>query len=165
MSDLAHARTEFFEAVRAASIIGKLPVRRIGFRTRQLTMDEGARVLWRAEGAAYANSPLKVSAAGGLERFDLGALIVASKETLEDESFDAERTIAADLVKALAAAVDAAFIDPANSGSGGVKPASITSGAASAGSPTESFRFLRHVHRQPEQCMDRDSSIPSSAAL
>jgi hypothetical protein len=139
MSDLAQARTEFFEAVRAASIIGRLPVRRIGFRTRQLTMDEGPRVEWRAEGAAYRNSPIKMSAAAGLERFDVGALIVVSKEVLEDESFDAERTITNDLVKALAAKVDEAFIDPSNSGTGGTKPASITSGTLSAASPSESI--------------------------
>ena len=56
LSDLAGARTEFFEAVRAASIIGRLPLRRIGFRTRQLIMDEGPLVAWRAEGAAYGNA-------------------------------------------------------------------------------------------------------------
>lgn len=53
MSDLANARTEFFDTVRAASIVGKLPVRRIGFRMRTLSQDEGPRVGWRAEGAAY----------------------------------------------------------------------------------------------------------------
>jgi hypothetical protein len=139
MSDLANARTEFFDAVRAASIIGKLPVRRIGFRTRTLSMDEGPRVEWRAEGAAYGNSPIKMTSAAGLERFDVGALIVVSKESLEDEAFDAETAIADQLVRALAAKVDATFVDPANSGSAGVKPASITSGASSANSPLESF--------------------------
>jgi hypothetical protein len=139
MSDLAQARTEFFDAVRAASIVGKLPLRRIGFRTRTLTMDEGARISWRAEGSAYINSPLKMTSSTGLERFDLGALIVVSKEVLEDESFEAELTVRNDLVKALAAAIDSAFIDPANSGSAGSKPASVTSGAGGSVSPAESL--------------------------
>ena len=124
-------------AVRAASIVGKLPVRRIAFRTRTLSQDEGPRVGWRAEGAAYINTPIKMTAAAGLERFDLGALLVVSKEVLEDQSFDAEGNIRDQLVRALAAEIDNAFINPSNSGSGGTKPASITSGAGSSVSPME----------------------------
>ena len=137
MSDLAQARTEFFDTVRAASIIGRLPVRRVPFRTRTLSMDEPPRAGWRAEGAAYLNSPIKMSHVAGIERFDLGALIVVSKEVLQDESFDAEATIRDQLVRALAAQLDRDFIDPANSGTGGTKPASITSGAGSPNSPSE----------------------------
>ncbi len=96
-------------------------------------------VAWRAEGGAYRNSPIKMTSTAGLERFDLGALIVVSKEVLEDESFDAEATIRDQLVKALAAQLDADFISPSNSGTGGTKPASITSGAGANASPTESM--------------------------
>ena len=96
-------------------------------------------VAWRAEGGAYRNSPIKMTSTAGLERFDLGALIVVSKEVLEDESFNAEATIRDQLVKALAAQLDADFISPSNSGTGGTKPASITSGAGANASPTESM--------------------------
>ena len=75
----------------------------------------------------------------GLARFDVGALIVVSKEMLKDESVDAENIIRNELIKALAAALDAAFIDPANSGSAGVKPASVTNAAAGPDSPTEAL--------------------------
>ena len=57
MSDLAQARTEFFDTVRAASILGKLPVRRIGFRTRHFLRmkapwSRGARELPRSSAAS-----------------------------------------------------------------------------------------------------------------
>jgi hypothetical protein len=136
MVDDEGAAAEFFDLVRARSIIGRLPVRRVPFRTRTLTLDEGARVEWRDEGAAYRTSPLKVTSQTGLDRFDVGAFIVVSKEVLEDQSVDAEVIVRNDLVKALASAIDEAFINPANSGSAGVKPAAITSGA-SADSPAE----------------------------
>ena len=80
-----------------------------------------------------------MTAAAGLERFDVGALLVVSKEVLEDESFDAETTIRDQLVRALAAEIDNAFINPSNNGSAGSKPASITSGASAPGSPAESL--------------------------
>lgn len=76
----------------------------------------------------------------GLEPFDVGALIVASNEVLRDASLDAELWLRDQIVRTLAAALDAAFIDPANTGTGGIKPASVTSGTGTAGdSPSESF--------------------------
>src|SRR5262245_40970937 len=121
---------EFFDLVRATSIIGRLNVHRIPFRTRTLVQDEGPRVAWRDEGAAYGNSPLKLTAVTGLEPFEVGALIVSTMELLRDASLNAELQIRDQLVKALAVAFDSAFIDPANSGSAGVKPAAVTSSAS-----------------------------------
>ena len=133
------ARGEFFDLVRAQSIIGRLPFRRIGFHVRTLSMDEGARIQWRDEGAAYGGSPLKLTSVTGLDRFDLGALVVVTKELLFDQSVDAELIIRNQLVKALAVAANSALIDPANAGSSGVKPAAITTGSAAADSPMESL--------------------------
>jgi hypothetical protein len=138
LSDLAGARTEFFEAVRAASIIGRLPLRRVGFRVRQLILDEGPVVQWRAEGAAYGNSPLKVTSQDGLARYNVGSLIVVSREMLEDQSVETESIIRNELIRSLAAALDAAFIDPANSGATG-KPASVTNAASGPDSPAEAL--------------------------
>ena len=133
------AAGEFFDLVRAQSIIGRLPLRRVPFHVRTISMDEGPRVSWRDEGASYVNSPLKVTSQTGLEPFDVGALLVVSNELLNDQSAEAEKIIRDALVKGLANALDAAFIDPANSGSAGVKPASITSGAGGPDSPVESL--------------------------
>jgi hypothetical protein len=65
-------------------------------------------------------------------------MIVASKELLEDDSVDAELIIRDQLVKSLASALDQAFLDPSNSGSAGVKPASVTNGAGTD-SPSENL--------------------------
>ena len=112
---------------------------KVPFRTRALVMNEGARVVWRDEGAAYGNSPLSMSAIAGLEPYDCGALIVATNEQLRDASIDAELQIQNQLVKALASALDAAFIDPSNSGTAGIKPASVTNGVSSMNSPSEAL--------------------------
>ena len=132
-SEGAAARAEFFDLVRASAIIGKLPVQRIPFRTATLVQDEGPRVEWKDEGAAYSQSPIKLTRVTGLEPFDVGAMIVASNEVLRDAALDAELWLRDQLVKALAVAVDAAFIDPANSGTSDVKPASVTNGTGTAG--------------------------------
>jgi hypothetical protein len=132
------AAAEFFDLVRARSIIGRLPVRRLPFRTRTLTLTEGARTEWRTEGASYGNSPLKVASQTGLDPLEVGSLIVMSKELLNDPSADAELLVRNELVGALATAVDQAFIDPANSGSA-AKPASITSGTSGPDSPNEAL--------------------------
>jgi hypothetical protein len=131
--------SEFFDLVRAASVLGKLPVHRVPFYQRLLTQDEGPRVAWRDHGGAYGNSPLKLTAVTGLEPFDLGALIVATDEALRDSSIEAELHIRNQLVRALATGLDEAFISSANSGSAGVKPASVTSGASGSVSPSEAL--------------------------
>jgi HK97 family phage major capsid protein len=64
-------------------------------------------------------------------------------ELLRDSTPSAERLLRDDMVASLVAAMDAAFIDPANAGVSGVKPASITngvSGTASAGADAASVR-------------------------
>jgi hypothetical protein len=133
------AGAEFFDLVRARSIIGRLPVRRVPFRTRTLSMDEGPLTSWRDEGAAYRNSSLKVTSQTGLEPFEVGALVVVNKELLEYPSIDTEVIVRNELVKAVATAVDQAFIDPSNGGTAGVKPAAITTGSAGADSPAEAL--------------------------
>ena len=47
------AAVEFFDVVRSQAVIGKVPFRRIPFRTPTLSMDEGPAVAWRDENAAY----------------------------------------------------------------------------------------------------------------
>src|SRR5262249_26514214 len=73
-----------------------------------------------------------------------GALIVVTKELLQDQTINAEVIIRDQLVRALASAVDAAFIDPANSGTAGVKPAAVTSGVPRY-SPQETLFYFSHL--------------------
>jgi hypothetical protein len=132
------AAAEFFQLVLAKSVVGRLPLRRVPFRTRMLLMLESPPVAWRDEGGSYRTSPIKLASLSGLERLDVGTMLVASRELLEDQSVDSELIIRDQLVKALSSAVDQAFLDPSNSGSAGVRPASVTNGA-STDSPSENL--------------------------
>ena len=135
------ASAEFFDLVRAKSIIGRLPLRRIAFYTRTLSMDEGARVAWRDEGAAYTTSPLKLTNQTGLAPFEVGALIVVTARCWKMTASRRRLIVRDQLVKALAVAVDRDSSTLTNSGTAGVKPASVTSGAAAS---TRRWRaFLR----------------------
>jgi hypothetical protein len=64
-------------------------------------------------------------------------------ELLRTKGIDAESFIRNSLVRSIAHKIDADFLDPANSGTANVKPASITNGAAGdANSPSEGmFEF------------------------
>jgi hypothetical protein len=121
------ARAEFVDAVRARSLIGRLGLLRVPFMVPFLVMENGPVAEWRDEGAAYAMPPLKMVRQPFLERYDVGALLVATLETLSLKNLDVELWIKDQLVKAVAEKIDRDFIDPANLGTPGVKPASITS--------------------------------------
>ena len=123
------AAAEFLDVVRAASVLGRLPVMRIPFNTPTLSMDEGAAVEWAGEGKAKRTSPLKATRQTGMDRLKVAGLIVATNELLQQADVAAETIIRNQLVKALSTAVNSAFLDPSNSGSANVKPASVTSGA------------------------------------
>ena len=133
------ASAEFFDMVRAQSIIGRLPLRRVPFLTRTLSMDEGPQVAWRDEGGAYRTSPMKLTSQQRLEPFDIGSMVVLSNEQLEDKSFDTEVMVRDQIAKSLATAIDSAFIDPSNAGTAGVKPAAVTNGAEGDDSPLEAL--------------------------
>lgn len=122
---------EFIDVVRAASIIGRVPGwRRVGFHIPTLVVDETPRVVAVGEGQPKPAVPLKVTRVTGLSRFKYAGLYVATQELLRDADIAAEALIMNQLVKGLAAKIDADFLDPANSGSANVKAASITNAAA-----------------------------------
>src|SRR3546814_11310267 len=65
------------------------------------------------------------------------------------------------LVKAIAAGLDVAFIDPSNNGAPNVKPASITSGAetvVSTGDDTDAIRI--HVRALFQNFIDANNAAP-----
>jgi hypothetical protein len=121
------ARAEFVDLVRAASLIGRLGLRRVPFNLPLLVQEAGPQVEWRDEGAAYGSGPIKMVRQPALERYDIGGLAVLTLETLRLKNIDVETWIRDQLVRALAEKIDRDFIDPANLGTPGVKPPSITS--------------------------------------
>jgi hypothetical protein len=122
------AAIEFFSAVMERSAFG----RTVGFRRRPVATrylkNAGAMTgSWVAEGHAIPILPLS------FEQSRLGLLKVASiavftSETLQSLDPRVEADIRRDMVDGLAAAIDAAYLDPDNGGTAGQTPASITNG-------------------------------------
>ena len=100
-------------------------------------MDEAPPTAWRDEANAYRVSPMKISRSAGLEPFNLGCMTVLTKELLKSSS--AEIIVRNVLSRALAAELDRTLLDPSNTGTSGIKPASITAGSAVQDSPQEAF--------------------------
>lgn len=124
---------DFVAFLRPMTIVGKFGVggvgalRRVPFRVPLIKQTGAAVGYWVGEGAA---KPLTKPSWGRTELAPLKAanIAVATMEALRDSSPSAETLLRDELAAAIAAAIDSAFIDPANAGSAGVKPASITNG-------------------------------------
>jgi hypothetical protein len=126
--------------VTAASAVLRLPgFRRVPPMTSLVTTSTGAVGYWsdvhQSSGNAVPPSALSFSRFAGLAPARVGALSVVSRELARVST--AEETIVGDLTRALSKAVDQAFLNPFNSGSPSVGPASVTSSGrifASSGS-------------------------------
>ena len=139
---------DFVEFLRPMTIVGKLgangmpALRRVPFRVPLIKQTGAAVGYWVGEGAP---KPVTKPSWGRTELGPLKAanIAVATMEALRDSSPSAETLLRDDLAAAIAAAIDTAFIDPANAGSAGVKPASITNGltgTASGGNDAAAIR-------------------------
>lgn len=123
---------EFIDMLRPATIVGKLSgVRNVPQNIRIPRATSGTSASWIGEGKA---APITNAAFGDLEvgSHKLGAIAVFTEELLRRSEPAAEILVRDDLLNAVVQAVDVAFIDQANAGIAGVKPASIANGATSA---------------------------------
>lgn len=124
---------DFVEFLRPQTIVGRMgangipALRRVPFRVPLISQTGGATGYWVGEGAA---KPLTKPTWGRTELAPLKAanIAVATMEALRDSSPAAEMLLRDDLAAAIASAIDAAFIDPTNTGAVGVKPVAITNG-------------------------------------
>lgn len=124
---------DFVEYLRPLTIVGRFgnapipSLRRVPFRVPLIKQTGASLGYWVGEGKS---KPLTKPSWGRTELAPLKAanIAVATMEALRDSSPSAEALLRDDLAAAIATAVDSAFIDPANAGSAGVKPASITNG-------------------------------------
>ena len=112
--DYAAAVAEFIELVRAESIIGQLNgLRRVPDGTPFLRQTGSTTAKWVGEGKAAPISKA-VFARDTIRLLKLMSMTVSTKELLSGP--DADRILRDELLKATREALDAAFIDPANSG-------------------------------------------------
>lgn len=130
IGDYAEAVAEFVGLVREQTIVGRLQgLRRVPPNTAYLAQVSGATGNWVAEGAAMPISAMSFTRQT-LGLLKVTAVAVQTRELMA--SPDAETTIRDDLVRAVAAASDAAFINPTNAGVAGETPAAVTYGAPQA---------------------------------
>lgn len=123
---------EFIDLLRPQTIVGKLSgVRNVPQNIRIPRATSGTSASWVGEGKA---APITNAAFADLEvgSHKLGAIAVFTEELLRRSEPAAEMLVRDDLLAAVVQAVDVAFIDQANAGIAGVKPASIANAATTA---------------------------------
>lgn len=119
---------DFSAVIRPMTVLGRLAgLHSVPFNCRMLSGATGTSAFWRGEGWSVPVSKLDFDAAT-LSFARLDSMSVVTKELAMHSAPSAPLAIAADMAKAAAAAADIAFLDPENSGSAGVRPASITNG-------------------------------------
>ncbi len=131
------AQSDFAAFIRPQTILGKLiGLRRVPSRVRVIAATSGSTAFWSGEAAPRPMSRMTFSGST-LEPLSIVAMLVTTAELLRSSSPSAESILSRDLAAAAVQAADETFIDPANAGIAGVKPAAITNGVTaihSAGS-------------------------------
>jgi hypothetical protein len=137
---------EVFTAIRERSIVGRLSgMRRVPPNTQLVQQTGSATASWVKESFPKPLSKLTYATVPALKVLKLAATICASRELLMLSTPAAEDVFREDLLSAVTAAQDSAFIDPSNSGTTDTKPASITNGIsaiASSGTPSGDIGVL-----------------------
>lgn len=141
--DADAAAAEFFALVRERTLFGRIPgFRQMPLRTRAITVSSGFTAAWLGEGKAVPMSSA-VFAATTLPALKVSSLTVQTMELLEGADSGAEALIRDDMVGALATAINASLIDPANAGIANVEPASVTESAPSVAATGDGLADLR----------------------
>ena len=141
--DQTNLASEFVEFLRPQTIIGRIPgFRRVPFNVRITGQTSGGNGYWVGEGAP---KPLTSFAfnAQTLLYTKVAAIAVITEELARFSSPSAETLVRDSLAAALVERLDTDFIDPAEAGSTGVQPASITNGLvalSSAGTSADNVR-------------------------
>jgi HK97 family phage major capsid protein len=122
------AFADFAEYLRPETIVGKLNLRSIPFDTALGISTSAGAGYWVGEGAAKPLTSFNVDKTT-LAPMKCANIVVLTEELLRRESYSAETLVRDEMKNALVSLIDTAFIDPANSGTSNVKPASVTNGA------------------------------------
>lgn len=133
------AAHDFAEFTRPMTILGKLTgLRRVPSRTRLISAVSGSTAYWAGERAPR---PISKADYDGdtLEPLGVTAIVVSTLELLRSSNPTAESTLSRDLGTAATAAMDLAFIDPANAGEVDAKPAAVTNGVTPIPSSGSAF--------------------------
>ncbi|MBO1110681.1 phage major capsid protein [Bordetella petrii] len=118
---------DYMDAVRPATIVGRLPLlRQIPLYTRMVT-GTGTTAYWINEADPKTPTTASYANGGSLKPYKVAALAVVTQELVKASEVDTLLT--RDLNASLVEAVDLAFISPSNAGVVGERPASVTNAA------------------------------------
>lgn len=127
---------EFIELLQPATITGRLSqLRRVPMNVRIPKQTGATSAQWVGESMASPLTNLAVSDMT-VEFHKVSAIVALSQELLRLSDPNADMLVRGDLIKAAANVVDTAFADVANSGTLGVKPASVFNGTANTAATT-----------------------------
>lgn len=128
------AFADFVEWLRPQTVVGRFgsdgipALRRVPFNVPLISQTGGGAGYWVGEAKPKPLTAFNFSRTT-LTPLKVANIAVLSEENIRYSSPSSDTIIRDELGRALIEAIDAAFIDPANSGQSGVKPASITNGA------------------------------------
>lgn len=128
--------SDFAAYLRPATILGKFgqggipALRQTGFREPLLMQTGGGAAYWVGEGQPKGLTSFNFERTT-LEPLKIANIAVVTEENIRSSNPNSEVIIRDALRDAIVAGIDTAFIDPSNGGTPGVKPASISNGAAS----------------------------------
>ena len=162
------AFADFVEFLRPATILGQFgtngipALRNVPFRVPLGSQTGGGAGYWVGEGKAKPLTSFDF-ARTTLEPLKAANIAVLTEEVIRDASANSEQMVRDALRDALAERIDTDFINPANAGTAGVKPASITNGiqsiAASGSGDADDIRLdVRSLLQQYINANNRGSS-------
>ena len=123
------AFADFALYLRPQTVIGKLNLRNVPFNTALGISNSAGGGGWVGEGKPKPLTAFNVDKTH-LAPLKCANIVVLTEDLLRQESYSAETLVRDEMAGALTQMIDTDFLDPSNSGSSGVKPASITNGAA-----------------------------------
>lgn len=149
VGDETTAFADFVSFLRPATILGKFgqggipSLRAVPFREPLIAQTGGGTGYWVGEGKPKPLTSFNFTRTT-IEPLKVANIAVLTEENIRSSNPSSELIVRDALRDALVETQDLAFIDPANAGSAGVKPASITNGAeavASTGTDADAIRM------------------------
>ncbi len=162
---MAPIGNDLVELIMPATIVGQLPgLRRVPMNTRVTGQTAGGTAVWRGEADSISVSEAAYNSIGTLTPLSVAGIVVQTLELARLSNPATDAVLRRDLQRALADALNAAFIDPANSGSAGVKPASVTSAATPISSTGSSIaQIATDLQNCIEAVLDAGGDLTTSA--
>jgi HK97 family phage major capsid protein len=122
------AFADFALYLRPQTVLGKLNLRNVPFNTALGSSTSAGGGAWVGEGKPKPLTSFNFDKTH-LAPLKCANIVVLTEDLLRQESYSAETLVRDEMAAALVQLIDTDFLDPTNSGTSGVKPASITNGA------------------------------------